>query len=322
MGICRKGVFVDKNNIKLDFVTKSIKVAERMSIATYIQNDLASWLVSGEELPVSLTLEALSQHYEVSFTPVRTAITALTEEGLLRKKENGRLEPAPTMQKARKGKVRTDPAENKLQDDPTPAITSDLVKLSLKGDSIYLREEATAAKYGLSRSAMRNILYRLAGEGLLEHVPRRGWRLRTFKQNDLQAFIEVREIMELKALELAQPNLDSPSVEADLQTMLDGNLEPANKDDSVVIDNSFHRYLQERAGNPYICDFFTRHGHYYNLLFDWEEQDRATAIETVRQHREILSALLNKDWNLAREALSHHVRENHPILSQIQPFSS
>lgn len=290
-----------------------------MSIAAYIQNDLASRLVTGEKLPVSLTLEALSQHYEVSFTPVRTAISALTEEGLIRKKENGRLEPTPSKQMNKKGAGEATLAENQFQDDPTSAITSDLVKLSLQGEPIYLREEATAAKYGLSRSAMRNILYRLAGEGLLEHVPRRGWRLRTFQQEDLQAFIEVREVLELKALELARPILNTPEVEADLQAMLDGNLEPTSEEEPVEIDNSFHRYLIEKAGNPYICDFFARHGHYYDLLFDWEEQDRSTAIATVQQHREILAALIAKDWRLARKALSHHIRENHPILSQIQP---
>jgi DNA-binding GntR family transcriptional regulator len=293
-----------------------------MSIAAYIQNDLAARLESGEDLPVSLTLEALSQHYEVSCTPVRTAISALTEVGLIRKKGNGRLEPSTSGQKGAKTKGETIPTREKLQSDPMSAITGDLVRLSLKGDPIYLREEATASKYGLSRSAMRNILHRLAGEGLLEHVPRRGWRLRTFRQEDLQAFIEVREVLELKALELARPKLGTPEVEAVLQAMLDGNLEPSGEDGPVEIDNSIHRYLLGIAGNPYICDFFARHSQYYDLLFDWEGQDRATAIATVRQHRKILSALLAKDWLSARNSLSHHIRENHPILSQIEPLLS
>ena len=289
-----------------------------MSIATYIQDDLGSRLESGKELPAPLTLEALSQHYEVSFTPIRAAISALTDEGLLRKKPNGRLEPVKGKGRRNGGKPKASQAG--LQKDPVPLITNDMVGLSLKGDPVYLREEATAAKYGLSRSAMRNILHRLAGEGLLEHVPRRGWRVRPFQQEDLQAFIEVREVLELKALELARPKLGS--AEADLQAMLDGNVEPAEVGDPVVIDNSLHRYLIDLAGNPYIADFFARHGHYYDILFDWEEQDRAAAIDTVKQHREILSELIAGNWGSARKALSHHIRGNHPILSQIQTFTS
>ncbi len=286
-----------------------------MNIATYIRNDLGSRLEAGRQLPAELTLDALARHYEVSYTPVRTAIAALTEDGLLTRKSNGRLEAA---------EVPTDGAETKYHSsknapapsakDPGALIIDELVRLSLAGKTIHLREEATAEKYGLSRSAMRNLFHRIAGQGLLEHVPRRGWRVRPFRQKDLQSFIEVREALELRALDLARPNL----IEADLRAMLDGNLEPTSDDCEVVIDNSLHGYLVKKADNWYIQDFFERHGHYYGILFDWEDLDRPTAIATVAQHREILDALLDHKWARSRRALSFHIRENHPILSQIR----
>ena len=43
----------------------------------------------------------------------------------------------------------------------------------------------------------------------------------------------------------------------------------------------------------------------------------ATAIETIRQHREILTAMLAQNWSAARKALSHHIRHNHPILDEV-----
>jgi DNA-binding GntR family transcriptional regulator len=191
------------------------------------------------------------------------------------------------------------------------------VQLSLRGDAAYLREEATAEKYAISRSVMRNILHRLAGEGMLDHIPRRGWRLRPFRQDDLQAFIEVREVLELKALELARPKLDA----AELQRMLDLNVPPAPSGVSPGVDESLHEYLISTAGNAYIKDFFDRQGRYYRLLFEWEDHDGTVAIETMRQHHNILTALLQKNWSRARKALSHHILDNHPILSQIVGFS-
>ncbi len=56
-----------------------------MSIATYIKDDLAAQLKSGRNLPVELTLHSLAGHYKVSLTPVRTAVAALIDEGLLKK---------------------------------------------------------------------------------------------------------------------------------------------------------------------------------------------------------------------------------------------
>jgi DNA-binding GntR family transcriptional regulator len=284
-----------------------------MSIAAYIKDDLAARLQSGQELPVQLTLDSLAKHYQVSFTPVRTAVAELINEGLLEKGPNLRLRastpPRTGKRKRRRPKLPEPPR------DPFDAIANDLVQLSMRGEPVYLREEATAEKYDISRSGVRNILHRLAGEGMLDHIPRRGWRLRPFRQDDLQAYIEVREVLELKALELARPKLDADA----LQRMLDSNTPPDSLGDRPRADESLHEYLITTAGNVYISDFFERQGRsrYYRLLFEWADHSRAIAIETARQHREILTALLKKKWPAARKALSHHILTNHPILSQI-----
>ena len=284
-----------------------------MKIATYIKEDLAARLTSGQELPAQLTLDALSEHYKVSSKPVRAAVEELIAEGLIEKGPNRRLTSCGKRNGTRsRKKIPKLPAPPR---DPFKIIADELVWLSIKGEPVYLREKATAEKYGMSRSAIRNILHRLAGLGMLDHIPRRGWRLRPFRQEDMQAFLEVRELLELKALELARPHL----IEEDLQSLLDGNAIPPSDDDPPIIDDSLHAYIIEKAGNAYIKEFFKRHGPYYSILFEWEDQDRKTAVETIRQHRDILSALLKKDWRAARKALSHHIRCNHPILSKVLP---
>ncbi|QDT41486.1 putative HTH-type transcriptional regulator YjjM [Gimesia alba] len=282
-----------------------------MSLKNYIKNDLEVRLRNGQELPAQLTLESLAEHYEVSFSPVRTALAELVEEGLLQKGANRRLvlntEQIKPLKRGKKSVLPEPPV------DMFEVITNDFVKLSLQGEPIDIREEVTARKYNISRSSLRIILNRLAGTGILDHIPRRGWRLRPFRQEDMQAFLEVRELLELKALELAKPHL----VKEDLQRILAGNVIPQKKSESVLIDNSLHEYIIEKAGNYYIQDFFQHQGRYYDILFDWEDQDRETAIETVRQHQSILNALIKKDWRSARKALSYHIRNNHPILSKI-----
>ncbi|HIG27343.1 MAG TPA: FCD domain-containing protein [Planctomycetes bacterium] len=283
-----------------------------MSIATYIKDDLAAHLKSGQELQVPLTLDSLAGHYDVSLTPVRTAVAALIDEGLLEKGPNHRLIAVASRRKGTQSRRKPKPPE--MPRDPYEVIAGDLVQLSLRGEPKYLREEATAEMYDISRSAIRNILHRLAGEGVLDHIPRRGWRLRPFRQDDLRAFIEVREVLELKALELAQPKLDAGK----LQWMLDLNEPPAATGTSLIVDESLHEYLISTAGNAYIKDFFDRQSRYYRLLFEWEDHDQAVAIETMRQHREILTALLAKNWSAAKKTLSHHILDNHPILGKLQ----
>jgi DNA-binding GntR family transcriptional regulator len=296
----------------LVFVGKD-KYVGGMTISTYIKDDLTAQLQSGRELPVQLTLDSLAMHYKVSLTPVRAAVTELIEEGWLAKGANKRL--TATAPRRRNGRrTRREPKLPKPPRDPFEVIASDLVQLSLKGEPIYLREEATAEKYDISRSAIRNILHRLAGEGMLDHIPRRGWRLRPFRQDDLQAFIDVREALELKALELARPKLDPH----ELQRMLDLSVPPKSAGTKLSVDESLHEYLISTAGNTYITEFFARQGRYYRRLFEWEDLDHDVAIETMRQHQEILTALVEKNWSAARKALSHHILNNHPLLGQVE----
>ncbi len=283
-----------------------------MTLSAQIKDDLRSRIQAGGDLPKPLTLESIAKWYGVSFTPVRSAVAELIEDGLLKKGVNRRLvlQSLPQINGRNKRKL---PPNLPQPRDLSKVIANDLIKLSLRGEPVYLREEAMAEKYEVSRSAIRNVFHQLAGSGMLDHIPRRGWQLRPFRQEDMQSFLEVREVLELKALSLARPRL----LDRDLQALLSKNVVPANEPEPVKIDNSLHAYFIEKANNSYIKDFFQRHGPYYEILFDWEDQDRKTAVETVHQHQDILSALLTQNWGQARKALSFHIRNYHPILSKV-----
>jgi DNA-binding GntR family transcriptional regulator len=279
-----------------------------MSIATFIKQDLIANIRSGEIASDRLTLGALSNRYQVSVTPVRAAIRELIEERYLQKGDNGRLA-------IRLESVASAASMPREPIDWSEVIANVLVQLSLEGVPVLLREETTAEKYGISRSSTRQIFQRLAGRGILRHLPRRGWQLRPFRQSDLDDYIDMRVLLERKALELAWPRL----VDEDLQAMLDGNRLPMNLDDQPISDNSLHAYLIEKSQNAYIADFFDRHGKYYDALFEWENLDRDAQVQEVRHHREILEALLRRDRPAAEQALINHIRNNHPVLLSNTP---
>ena len=287
----------------------------QMSLVTRIKNEIGSRLERSEDLQIPLTVQGLSEHYGVSYTPVREAIGELIGVGLIRKKSNGRLEAIPPNKRTKKSNFLTKLESEKK---PVESITKELVEISLGGEECFVREEATASKHGLTRSTLRQILQRLAGEGLLEHVPRRGWRVKPFRQEDMDAFIEVREVMELKALDLARPKLCSPESQRKLRQIKENNQLAKGKKDQAKIDNSIHAYLIDLAANPYINDFFNRHGRYFTILFNWEGENEKAAAEAVTQHHEIIDALLAQNWSLAKKRLSHHLHSNHPVLSNLR----
>jgi DNA-binding GntR family transcriptional regulator len=256
-------------------------------------------------------LTALSRHYGVSFTPVREALRDLVSDGMLLRGHNGRVRVVS-------GKVRATALRPTVAPFGPPnraaeleaALAAEVIAKSLHRETDYLREEATAARFGVGRTAIRDALARLAGRGLVVHVPRCGWRVRPFDEADLDAYLEVRELLELKALDLAQPRL----VEADLRRMLAGNV-PGGR--TPRLDNRLHGYLIAKAENAYIHDFFDRHGAYYTTLFDFAAPETHVTAEMAREHRAILRALIDHDWPRARQALARHIRAQRPIVKDL-----
>ena len=280
-----------------------------MSLTEHIAKDLTYHLSSGSQ-PCKMTVAALAAHYGVSPTPIQQAIARLLEEGKITKLPNGRL---ATDQKVAPAQTTIEEAP---KDEPYERILREIVQRSLHTEEDFLREETTATRHGLSRSAVREICHTIAGQGLLEHIPRRGWRIRPFSQADLRDYIETRAVLEEKALALAWDRL----LDVDLQAMLDGNIPAKSPEDFPVIDNRLHSYVIEKSGSFYIQDFFKRHAPFFKILFEWEGEDREAAAAAVDQHRMILKALLKRDRKKATAALSHHILHNHPVLDNRHPL--
>jgi DNA-binding GntR family transcriptional regulator len=278
------------------------------TITTFIKHDLKARLRTGTGLPERLTLAALSEHYQVSLTPVRLAVRELVAERVLIKQANGRMavDPAALAALADDG-LPTRPAEGQ---EVEAALREEVIRLSLGGETSCLREEATAERFGVGRTVLRQVLNRLAGQRLIEHLPRRGWRVRPFDEAEMGAYLQVRESLELRALDLARPHLDT----ADLRRMLRGN---RGSLDAPRLDNDLHRYLIAKSGNRYIRDFFDSHGVYFTTLFDYAAPEANVVRRMARQHRTILRALLAGDWRAARKALAQHIRSQAPVVRRL-----
>jgi len=281
-----------------------------MTLKQYIKEDLTARILAGDEAPSSLTLERLSARYNVSVTPVREAVSELLAEGILQRDGSRRLTAG---RRRLRSDAHKEPLPPTTPEERFEIVSQDLVRLSIEGDPVLLREQATAEKYDLSRTAIRQIFQRLAGDGLLDHLPRRGWRLRPFRQDDLDSYTEIRVALERKSLELAKHRL----LEQDLLEMLGRNRLPENEQDAPVLDDRLHAYLITKAENPYIANFFARQGKYYEMLFSWEALDRTAALQAVQQHREILESLIARDWEVAADRLENHIRHGHPVLKRL-----
>ncbi len=275
-----------------------------LTLSTYIRDNLRARVLGGS-LSGRVSLRELAQHYGTSLTPVREAVESLVRERIVRKGPSRRL----VIPEVRPGGVKLAAPAPALRD-WHQEIARDILRRSLRGDEAFLREEVTAEAYGVGRTILRHVFSRLAGAGMLEHVPRHGWRVRPFREEDMEAYLDVRELLELRALDLAAPRL----VREDLVRILATNLP---RHGSVQVDTELHPYLLARCGNRFIQDFFRRHGAYYTTLFYYAAHGPEAAAGMARQHRSILEHLIARRWKKARAALAGHIRDQAPALRRM-----
>lgn len=290
-----------------------------MNLSTYIEQDLREKVSQGGDLPSSLTLAGLAKQYDVSIMPVRVAIESLIDDGILHKLENGRLSVNPSAlgkQKQKRNGRRHSSINAPI--DWHQRIQQDVVRKSLSQYEEVLTIDGTAETYGIGRAVARKHLIRLAGQGLLEHTPRKSWRVRPFKEKDLDDYLDVRSILEVRALDIAKDSLK----DEDLQEMMEQN-QPTSKTSPAKLDHRLHQYWIEKSGNRYIIDFYCRHSHFYLGLYHYAvEQNPSFASKVAKQHRIILGAVLKKHWHQARVALTDDIVSLRPILlSAIQDLA-
>ncbi len=271
-----------------------------MTLSQQIESDLRTHTALGTKPPYRLTLQAMAAHFDASIQPVRTAVDHLLEQHwLLRNADGLALNPQ------KKGRIAPSP-RHALRPDLHALLSERIIQHSLRGEKVFLREEETAAQFKVGRSVLRAALNRLTGDGLLEHIPRRGWRVRAYSEAQMLDYLEVRETLELRALDLASNRLDTEQ----LKRMAKANTPTLR--DPLRIDNQLHAYWIECADNRYITDFFAQHGRYYTALFDYASLAGSIVAEMAAQHRAILEALLQGEQAKARRVLRQHIRSQRP----------
>jgi DNA-binding GntR family transcriptional regulator len=269
----------------------------------YISQDIRQRIRAGATLPAHLSLTDLSRHYDVSITPVREAIQTLVEEGYLHKLANRRITVNPEMVG-----IGGDEDTVVLPEAPDwdAVLLDEVMHASLSLVAVYLREGSLAAKHGVGRSIIRGAFSRFSGAGLLDHVARKGWRVHPVRVDDVEAYLEVRESLELTALEAARPRIERSEVLA----LLEG--------ENHALDNAPHQYIVAKSGNRYIARFFDQFvARFYTRLLHYAAPEADVAQEMTAEHIEILRAILDDDWTRARDVLSRHIRGQRSVLEKV-----
>ncbi|MDN5721127.1 MULTISPECIES: GntR family transcriptional regulator [unclassified Corynebacterium] len=166
-----------------------------------------------------------------------------------------------------------------------------------------------AARYGVSRSPVREAVQQLTVEGVAEYRPRAGARVAEMDAATLGQVFELHQILDAQASEQATRNATSAQIAAlrALVEVQESNLgAPPDPVRDLRVNLEFHTRLREASGNRPLCDVLERLDVQSFLYPTTAWSDPWNVSMAVREHRAIVDALEIGDARGAASAAASH----------------
>jgi len=172
-----------------------------------------------------------------------------------------------------------------------------------------LSENALALELGVSKTPIREALLQLKMEGLVSIQPQRGSFVFDMTPGEIKQLGELRETLEVTALERAMKRRREPLVAA-LTVIVDAMAEAVRSGDNGryrILDAEFHRTLFEHAGNRYLADCYAGFAFRIQALRARLCSDPALNAVSLRDHGRLRDLIATGDVDAARDLLVHHM---------------
>jgi DNA-binding GntR family transcriptional regulator len=172
-------------------------------------------------------------------------------------------------------------------------------------------EEQLTQRFGISRAPLREALRELAQQGLVEHLPRRGYRVAELSGVDVDELFGLRHVLERYAMRLALP-LPGPGSLAGLTEAWDAMARAARDRDAYGENEAhrrFHIELVALAGHRHLLMAFEpvilKLQLYMAANLRREAEHRAPS-QGVERHRRLLDAVASGELPTVLDALASH----------------
>lgn len=198
------------------------------------------------------------------------------------------------------------PARSQLSEDVARFVRKRIFNGSYPAGD-YVRLDQLAAELGISVTPVREALFGLRAEGLLEQQPHRGFVVLPVTGRDIVDVSDVQAHIGGELAARAAANITDEQVRG-LKTIQD-QLEDAYAHDdderAVRLNHEFHRAINVAADSPKLAQLMSQITRYapesvFPTVTGWPAK-------STKHHRRLLAALAKRDEDLARSAMAEHL---------------
>lgn len=200
-------------------------------------------------------------------------------------------------------------------------LKSEIVSGKRKPGEVF-EEKRFAAQLGVSRTPVREAVLRLAREGLLVVMPRRGTVISNISMEDIRQLYEARIMLEPQILRIAAKRADKNTLASwkaffeGQAAQADAQVTPPFPDEDAAqhphdADAAFHLFLAQSLGNRYILrqmeELMAQSQRIRNLS---NARRKSRYLAAIQEHIRIVDALLQEDGERAATEVLEHLHNS------------
>ncbi|HVN22591.1 MAG TPA: GntR family transcriptional regulator [Syntrophorhabdales bacterium] len=180
------------------------------------------------------------------------------------------------------------------------------------GPQERLIEAKIAKDIGTSRTPVREALHTLEMEGLLESIPRVGYKVNTVSDQEVEEICEIRTVIETLAVRWAMEKAHArlvkelkKNIATAEQRVMQGEVKAY-----VDLDAQFHEIIAGLSGSRRLLELaqtLRRHMVRYRIQSIYAPDN---VIRGINGHKEILAAIVTGDVETAAKAIRNHLEQS------------
>lgn len=197
---------------------------------------------------------------------------------------------------------------------PLRDIIYDELKMGILTGKIHpgtrLLEVDLADKMGVSRTPVREAIRRLEKDGLVTIEPRHGAYASRVSVEDMIEILEVRELMESMAAQLAAERITKQQLDElmEIEKHYADAVKSGNMEEMIVFDSKFHKQVVEASQNKTLFQLIEPLQEIALRFRYMYYNDNTRAEKMPGEHDRILKTLETGNSDAARKAAEKHLR--------------
>lgn len=190
-------------------------------------------------------------------------------------------------------------------------IREDILKGKYK-EHEELRENTIGKELGVSRTPVREALRQLELEGLVSIIPNKGAYVTGISPKDVKDIYMIRSMLEGLCARWATENITEEQMEELEETILLSEFHMKregsyNVEQITMLDGRFHAILYEASNSRILSHVLADFHKYVQPARKSSVVSEERARKSIREHKQILRAIRDKDQNLAEQLANEHI---------------